>query len=59
MLSKSLILHNSVSSCEPNQCENGGTCMTSEEAEDGFYCECISGYQGDLCETAIESESSL
>jgi len=36
-----------VQSCDPNPCENGGTC--TNVANDGFQCECLYGWTGDRC----------
>eukprot|EP00058_Branchiostoma_floridae_P027336 XP_002612827.1 hypothetical protein BRAFLDRAFT_67225 [Branchiostoma floridae] len=35
--------------CVPNPCKNGGTC-TDRDSE--FQCACLTGYEGDTCQTA-------
>ena len=40
-----------INECESNPCENGGTCM---DMEDGYECECESGFTGPLCETGMK-----
>ena len=37
-----------INECESNPCENGGTCT---DMEDGYGCECKSGFTGLQCET--------
>jgi hypothetical protein len=32
--------------CDPNPCENGGTCVNGEE---GFTCQCAAGWMGTTC----------
>ena len=34
--------------CSAIKCLNGGTCT---ERDTGFYCDCIPGYNGTLCDT--------
>ena len=37
-----------INGCESNPCENDGTCT---DMEDGYECECESGFTGTYCET--------
>lgn len=37
--------------CYPNQCENGGTCITLLMT---YECVCITGFGGDQCETNFD-----
>lgn len=37
--------------CSQKNCINGGNCI---EISDEAYCECLPGYQGDLCEVEIQ-----
>ncbi len=36
-----------VNECEPNQCENGGTCYNGDNF---FNCTCPEGFRGERCE---------
>ena len=51
-----MILHNDatffpeISYCNPNPCENGGTC---NKANDRYICNCPPGYNGTNCEKGI------
>ncbi|XP_076311323.1 protein eyes shut homolog isoform X3 [Tachypleus tridentatus] len=36
--------------CYPSPCENSGTCWPSL---DSFFCSCLSGYTGDMCEAHL------
>lgn len=36
--------------CEPNPCENGGTC---QDTENDYECTCIDGWGGKNCETGM------
>ena len=38
-----------IDECDPNPCENGGSC---EDEVDGYSCTCKSGYSGKSCEIA-------
>jgi hypothetical protein len=40
-----------VDPCEPNPCENDGTCSVDGDA---VVCECAVGFEGELCETEID-----
>ena len=47
--------------CLPNPCLNGGSCQNTEQSNkgngklfQGFFCLCRTGYQGDLCQMAID-----
>ena len=37
-----------IDECQSNPCQNGGVCT---DAVGLFNCECLSGYEGDMCET--------
>uniref|UniRef100_H3AR53 EGF-like domain-containing protein n=1 Tax=Latimeria chalumnae TaxID=7897 RepID=H3AR53_LATCH len=39
--------------CEPNPCENGGTCLTGL-ADEPFSCECPDGFTGPNCSSIVE-----
>ncbi|ELU09492.1 hypothetical protein CAPTEDRAFT_223674 [Capitella teleta] len=43
--------------CDPNPCENNGTCDSSDIVR--YKCVCPDGYMGPNCETAIDLESNL
>ena len=45
----------SVVVCEPNPCENGGTCVKRGNAT--FICECPPPFQGLLCDTGLRENS--
>jgi hypothetical protein len=36
--------------CSSSPCDNQGICVVNATYEDGFYCECIEGFEGDHCE---------
>ena len=36
-----------IDNCEPNQCQNGGTCL---DRLNSHYCICAPGYEGFNCE---------
>ena len=42
-------------SCQPNPCLNGGSCQNSLMKNSGFFCLCRQGYQGELCETVVDT----
>lgn len=35
--------------CEPNPCQNGGTCITNYNLIDGYKCQCADDYGGITC----------
>ena len=37
------------SPCDPNPCQNGGTCSISKDSSSSYQCSCIRGYTGDEC----------
>lgn len=37
--------------CQKNPCLNGGTCQTQA---DGYRCQCVPGYVGDLCQSEVD-----
>ncbi|KAG5280749.1 hypothetical protein AALO_G00063610 [Alosa alosa] len=39
--------------CEPNPCENGGTCLTALSNE-AYTCECRTGFTGLKCASNME-----
>lgn len=42
--------------CSINQCLNGGTCYNLTNTQ--FFCFCVEGFKGDLCETVDDNYSS-
>jgi len=46
--SQSLIAQNA---CDPNPCQNSGSCSLSPELETGYRCECLLGVSGNVCQT--------
>ena len=36
--------------CSSSPCKNYGICVVDDTYTDGFYCECIEGFEGDYCE---------
>ena len=36
--------------CEPNPCQNGGTCNSQEDVNVAYICSCRKGYEGTHCE---------
>ncbi|MDP6946424.1 MAG: calcium-binding EGF-like domain-containing protein, partial [Myxococcota bacterium] len=40
-----------IDDCDPNPCDNGGTCV---DGVNTFDCECLEGYGGDHCESDID-----
>ena len=42
------ILFIDIDDCEPNRCQNGGSCT---DLVDGYRCLCAEGYTGTNCET--------
>ena len=36
-----------IAACDPNPCQNGGTCI---DEVDGFMCDCINGFTGVTCD---------
>ncbi|XP_072039690.1 uncharacterized protein [Amphiura filiformis] len=47
-----------IGECLNNLCENGASCMP-DCSNRGYYCNCASGYRGDLCETGYFHEPLL
>ncbi|XP_066266542.1 uncharacterized protein [Branchiostoma lanceolatum] len=39
--------------CNSAPCENNARCILAEDREDGYYCNCPSGFKGRFCETDI------
>lgn len=39
--------------CDPNPCQNGGTCV---EVGDTYECTCLQGYTGTNCDTGKENQ---
>lgn len=37
--------------CQKNPCQNGGTCQAHA---DGYRCQCVPGYVGDLCQSEVD-----
>lgn len=37
--------------CQKNPCQNGGTCQAQA---DGYRCQCVPGYVGDLCQSEVD-----
>ena len=37
--------------CATNKCKNNATCVSlMEDGNDGYLCDCLPGFEGDLCE---------
>ena len=45
-----------IDDCNPNPCENGGTCT---EWVNDYTCDCIEGWQGENCEIPGNNEFLL
>ena len=41
--------------CNPNPCQNGGTCIGNNGIGNGYHCTCASGHSGTDCKTVRES----
>ncbi|XP_078695040.1 uncharacterized protein LOC144923987 isoform X3 [Branchiostoma floridae x Branchiostoma belcheri] len=44
--------------CNSAPCQNDAQCVLAEDREDGYYCNCPSGFEGRHCETDINECSS-
>ena len=40
--------------CESDPCQNGATC---NDQVNGFSCDCLEGFEGDLCQNGEETMS--
>ena len=40
-------IHPDIDECDPNPCQNGGTC---NDGINSYKCECVSGFNGTNCE---------
>ena len=38
-----------ISSCSPNPCVNGGSCLLDDSSQGGYTCTCAEGYTGVNC----------
>ncbi|KAH8274197.1 hypothetical protein KR018_002473, partial [Drosophila ironensis] len=47
------------SPCNPNPCQNGGRCRTTDGTADGFVCQCLPGYRDRLCASRFSSCNAL
>ena len=45
---RNIMTFTDIDDCDPNPCENGGTCTDGINA---YKCECLAGYEGDDCQT--------
>lgn len=52
-LVKPVFLSVIVDNCEPNPCENDGTCEA--KGNDGYKCSCVPPYAGKHCEICMTS----
>ena len=43
----------SASRCDPNPCENEGTCQNNDKVVDGYVCVCTLDYAGKKCQGNI------
>jgi len=39
--------------CQSTPCENDATCVLDHEVEEGWRCECASGWNGPTCEDGL------
>eukprot|EP01137_Pigoraptor_chileana_P034667 Opistho-2@27553 len=42
-----LFAYGTLGTCNPNPCQNGGTCVDEDK---GFFCECTDDYYGEFCQ---------
>ena len=45
-----ILLISDINECTSNPCQNGATCVNQINA---FRCDCVPGYEGDMCETGM------
>ncbi|XP_076805600.1 uncharacterized protein LOC143449333 isoform X1 [Clavelina lepadiformis] len=40
--------------CQSYPCENGGSCVLDDDTEDGWICDCVSGWTGQICDEDLD-----
>ncbi|XP_035698109.1 uncharacterized protein LOC118431102 isoform X2 [Branchiostoma floridae] len=50
--------NNSTIPCNSASCQNNAQCILADDREDGYYCNCPSGFEGRYCETNIPVQSA-
>ena len=56
LLAKSLIFVIDIDDCQPQPCQNNGTC---HDLVNGYKCECLVGFNGNNCENSMKISSRV